>query len=108
MEKSQKWLQNSKVKYLTYRQSYQKQKSGDDTIEMTVDETSNKYDEYLRTLSHGDLICQIPSLRDFVFQSFGIIVSIAEKVLSDLQTNRFNFACKQHGQQVKSSLFEQQ
>lgn len=44
MEKSQKWLQNSKVKYLTYRQSYQKQKSGDDTIEMTVDETSNKYD----------------------------------------------------------------
>ena len=85
---------------------------------MIADETSIKYDKYLRTLSRGGLICPSPPLRDFVFQSFGTldyisqiihnitqnvsVRSVAEEVLSDLQTNCINFTCIQHEQWGKT------
>ena len=85
---------------------------------MITDETSIKYDEYLRTLSRGGLICPSPPLRNFVFQSFGIldymsqiihnitqnvpVRSVAEEILRDLQTNCINFTCIQHEQWGKT------
>ena len=83
-------------------------------VKKIADETIIKSDEYLRTLPRGGLICPSPPLRDFVFQSFGTLDSIsqiihnitqnvsvrsvAEEVLSDLQTNCIHFTCIQHEQ----------
>ena len=85
-------------------------------VKMIADETIIKSDEYLsiRILPREGLICPSPPLRDFVFQSFGTLDSIsqiihnitqnvsvrsvAEEVLSDLQTNCIHFTCIQYEQ----------
>ena len=83
-------------------------------VKMIADETIIKSDEYLRTLPRGGLIYPSPPLRDFVFQSFGTldslsqiihnitqnvsVRSVAEEVLSDLQTNCIHFTCIQYEQ----------
>ena len=45
---------------------------------MIADETSIKYDEYLRTLSCGGLIYPSPPLRDFGSQSIGTLDYISQ------------------------------
>ena len=57
----------------------------DDTkevVEMIIDETSIKYDKYLRTLFCCSLICPSPALGDFAFQSFGILDYISQIILN--------------------------
>ena len=64
----------------------------------------------LRTLSLEGLICLSPSLRDFVFQSFGAldyISQIIHNVRQNVSVRSFiNFTCIRH-KQWGSSLFAQ-
>ena len=81
---------------------------------MIADEITIKYDEHLRTVSRGGLICPSSPLRKIAFQAFGIIDSTTQvihnltlnvavrsvpgEVLSDFQTDRISFTCMQHEQ----------
>ena len=61
----------------------------DDTkevVKMIIDETSLKYDKYLRTLFCCSLICPSPALRDFAFQSFGILDYISQ-IIHNIRKN---------------------
>ena len=74
-----------KVEISKLSKELMKTEISDDTkevVEMIIDETSIKYDKYLRTLFCCSLICPSPALGGFAFQSIGILDYISQIILN--------------------------